>query len=206
MNQVELRRGGSFVRGLVDGTSVAFAANAMPRSGRVHRMQRSRGVSAFEHIVVATEFGSSSFRAVQLATELATRLHARLTVLHVAPAGRPVYPVDEPLAFRQPIHEGRERDAKRALDALLGAFASSGPRYEGVVRIGEPAREIVAYAEESACDLIVVGTHGRGAPSRWVLGSVAERVVRASRVPVLTVRTEAARGVRRWQESGSPSG
>jgi nucleotide-binding universal stress UspA family protein len=169
-------------------------------------VHRRRGVSAFQHIVVATEFGSSSVRAVQLATELAARLRARLTVLHVVPAGRPVYPVDEPLAFRAPSFEGHEREAKRELDALLGSYASSGARYDGVVRVGEPAREILAYAEELACDLIVVGTHGRAAPSRWVLGSVATRVVRASRVPVLTVRREAVRDHWRWRESGTASG
>ncbi len=53
---------------------------------------------------------------------------------------------------------------------------------------GSPAREIVRYATREGCDLICMGTHGRGGLDRLLLGSVAERVVRSSEVPVLTVR------------------
>ncbi|MFT4905433.1 MAG: nucleotide-binding universal stress UspA family protein [Natronomonas sp.] len=53
---------------------------------------------------------------------------------------------------------------------------------------GPPSREIVSYATDEDCDLIVMGTHGRGGLNRLLLGSVAERVVRSSDVPVMTVR------------------
>lgn len=53
---------------------------------------------------------------------------------------------------------------------------------------GSPAREIVTYANEEGCDVIVMGTHGRNGVSRLLLGSVAERVVRSSAIPVLTIR------------------
>lgn len=53
---------------------------------------------------------------------------------------------------------------------------------------GQPSREISAYADRGNCDLIVMGTHGRGGLTRLLLGSVAERVVRTSSVPVLTVK------------------
>jgi nucleotide-binding universal stress UspA family protein len=59
---------------------------------------------------------------------------------------------------------------------------------ETAVLEGSPSREIVRYAEAQDCDLVVMGTHGRGGIDRLLLGSVAERVVRASEVPVLTVR------------------
>lgn len=59
---------------------------------------------------------------------------------------------------------------------------------EGVVTRGIPSTEIVDHARENDCDLIVMGTHGRGGLNRLLLGSVAERVVRTSEVPVLTVR------------------
>ena len=55
---------------------------------------------------------------------------------------------------------------------------------------GSPAREIVDYAEEEGIDVIVMGTHGRSGVDRLLLGSVAERVVRSSTVPVLTIRVE----------------
>ena len=60
------------------------------------------------------------------------------------------------------------------------------------VREGQPYREIVDYGEEVGADLIVMGTHGRGGIDRLLLGSVAEKVVRASSVPVLTVGVKSA--------------
>ena len=59
------------------------------------------------------------------------------------------------------------------------------------MREGPPSREIVEYADAEGCDLVVMGTHGRGGLNRLLLGSVAERVVRSSNVPVLTVRVGA---------------
>lgn len=53
---------------------------------------------------------------------------------------------------------------------------------------GSPAKEIVRYASEQPCDVIVMGTHGRSGFDRLLLGSVAERVVRSAEVPVLTIR------------------
>lgn len=53
---------------------------------------------------------------------------------------------------------------------------------------GSPSRDIVSYASENPCDVIVMGTHGRSGVDRLLLGSVAERVVRSSPVPVVTLR------------------
>ncbi len=73
--------------------------------------------------------------------------------------------------------------------ALDRATEHAGDRLtERVLVEGSPSAEIVDYAEEAGCDLIVMGTHGRGGIDRLLLGSVAERVVRTSPVPVLTVR------------------
>lgn len=143
--------------------------------------------------MVATDFGSSSVAAVKLAADLASTLAASLTVLHVARAGPIVNPTDKPFAAPLPPAEEREIDIKRELDAFLERLSrAETPSCNGVIRFGTPAREILAYAEESACDLIVLGTHGRGL-SRWVLGSVADKVVRGARVPVLTVPAEGPR-------------
>ena len=68
---------------------------------------------------------------------------------------------------------------------------SRADRVVTAMREGPPSREIVGYATEEGCDLIVMGTHGRGGLNRLLLGSVAERVVRSSEVPVLTVRVGA---------------
>jgi nucleotide-binding universal stress UspA family protein len=138
-------------------------------------------------VLVATDFGSSSLRAVRFAAELAAQLSARLTVLHVIHDVPPMYPVESPPPLPLPAPDERERGTKRELDQFLETLENGARPCEGVVRFGEPSHEIVAYAAESACDLVVVGTHGRGALSRLLLGSVASRVLRASAVPVLIV-------------------
>lgn len=143
----------------------------------------------FQHVLVATDFGSSSLRAVHVAAELANRLAAHLTVLHVIHEAPPAYGVEAQL-LTVDTPEARERAAKVELDAYLESLAHAGRPCAGVVRFGDPAQEIVAYAEEAACDVIVVGTHGRRGLTRWLLGSVAEKLVRSSHIPVLTVRAD----------------
>jgi nucleotide-binding universal stress UspA family protein len=64
--------------------------------------------------------------------------------------------------------------------------AKGGVRVAGHAVLGDPASEIVRWANDHGCDLIVVGTHGRRGFQRFLLGSVAERVVRTADVPVLT--------------------
>jgi universal stress protein A len=146
-------------------------------------------VYAFEHIVVATDFGSSSVGAVHLAAAMAERFDARLTVLHVVHDTPRTHPAAASVPVL-PSARRRELAAKRELDAFLDELAARGPLEAGFVRFGEPASEIVAFAFESACDLVVVGTHGRRRLTRWLLGSVAERVARRAPVPVLTVRAD----------------
>ena len=84
--------------------------------------------------------------------------------------------------FRKSILE----TAHRQLDTLLAAT----PGASGVVLVGPPAGRIIENAAECNADLIVMGTHGRGALTRLVLGSVAARVVRTAHCPVLTIRDD----------------
>ncbi|MCU4718639.1 universal stress protein [Halapricum hydrolyticum] len=79
-----------------------------------------------------------------------------------------------------------EEEGAAALD-VIDEYAD-GLAIERQVVEGSPSRRIVQYAEDEDMDLIVMGTHGRGGIDRLLLGSVAERVVRTSPVPVLTVR------------------
>lgn len=79
-----------------------------------------------------------------------------------------------------------EEEGRAALDAV--EERAVGIPVETMLLEGSPANEIVEYAEGEDCDVIVMGTHGRSGVDRLLLGSVAERVVRTSPVPVLTVR------------------
>jgi nucleotide-binding universal stress UspA family protein len=77
--------------------------------------------------------------------------------------------------------------AQEALDSALSSARARYPRCEGLLQAGAPYERILAVAKESGVDLIAMGTHGRRGVSRFMLGSVAERIVRMSPVPVLTV-------------------
>ena len=80
--------------------------------------------------------------------------------------------------------EERVEKARSQVEALTdGAIP-----VETVVRTGRPDREVVAYAEEAAVDHVVVGSHGRSGPSRILLGSIAESIIRRSPTPVTVVR------------------
>ena len=58
------------------------------------------------------------------------------------------------------------------------------------IRFGQPADEILTYAQELGCDMIVMSTHGRSGVGRWVYGSVADKVLRGSKIPVLLIRVQ----------------
>jgi nucleotide-binding universal stress UspA family protein len=82
-----------------------------------------------------------------------------------------------------------EDTAQSAVDSVEHkATRHSLSRVETVVRYGHPYREINAYTDVNDIDLVVMGTHGRSGLERYLLGSVTEKLVRTSRVPVLTVR------------------
>ncbi len=69
---------------------------------------------------------------------------------------------------------------------------AAGYKAVSAIRFGQPADEIIAYAAKSGCDLIVMSTHGRSGIGRWVYGSVADKVLRSSSIPVLLVRAKDA--------------
>lgn len=82
----------------------------------------------------------------------------------------------------------KEKQAQRYLDRIAKRMEKKGINVLTRVLIGDPAQEISFYAEHPSSDLIIMSSHGRTGPSRWAHGSVADKVFRASCVPVLMVR------------------
>jgi nucleotide-binding universal stress UspA family protein len=82
----------------------------------------------------------------------------------------------------------KEKPAERYLGRIAKKMESRGFKVNQEVLIGDPATEIVSYASHPGCDIIVMSSHGRSGPSRWAYGSVADKVFRATCVPVLMVR------------------
>jgi nucleotide-binding universal stress UspA family protein len=94
-----------------------------------------------------------------------------------------VYPVygDEAIA-------AMVKAAHADLDAAAQGLNSAGIAVSSAVRVGSPATTLLALLDETAHDLVIAATHGRTGVARWVLGSVAERLIEGPRTPVLLVR------------------
>jgi len=143
-------------------------------------------------ILVPTDFGETSEHALEAALDLAKALQAKLHVLHVYQV--PVYGFPDGAFVPGPEVATRISEAaQKGLDSVLERYAPQGVPMAKTLRTGAPAEEIVALAKELPADLIVMGTHGRGMIAHALLGSVTERVVRTSPVPVLTIRHRAHR-------------
>lgn len=133
----------------------------------------------FRKILVATDFGSSSDRALETAAAFATRFSADLIVLHVIEETAYAYPF--------PMPKGVRERAQARLDEVVGSLRARMLQASGVLREGVAWYEIVTAAQALGADLLAVGSQGRHGLPRFVVGSVAERVVRTAPVPVLTV-------------------
>lgn len=134
------------------------------------------------HLLVPVDFDDVSDLAVRTAMTLADRFHARLTLLHVLQLPRTA------LALGLEVPEEQlHANARRNLEAVKARVGRRHPDVVSVVVPGEPWSKIVELAKSLDADLIVMGTHGRHGLPRMFLGSVAERVLRASPVPVLAV-------------------
>lgn len=144
-----------------------------------------------ERILVPTDLSEFSHHALRYGCEFANRFNAELHLLNVVQDVVALVP--EPgMAFPAPGEYMAElRDASRAaLDKLPESGALTSGRVVRDVRVGTPFVEIVRYARDLNCDLIVIGTHGRSGLAHVLLGSTAEKVVRKAPCPVLTVRPE----------------
>ena len=144
---------------------------------------------ALKTILVATDFSEAADAALAYGRELARNFGATLHVLHVADDVYVRLGGDAYVAVLPELQQDIEQQAKKRLEALLVDNDKNPlPVKAVVVTATATALAIVDYAAEANVDLIVVGTHGRGAVAHLLMGSVAERVVRTARCPVLTVR------------------
>ncbi len=115
---------------------------------------------------------------------------APVVVPTVAPAVEvyPFYMTADFLAMETAERKRIERELGEYLEGVAKRLQSGALKIHTVVRFGQPAEEILQYAEEIGADLIALCTHGRSGLSRWVYGSVADKVLRGANCPVLLVR------------------
>lgn len=140
----------------------------------------------YDRILVPTDGSEGVERAVEHAVDLASAHGAALQVVYVVnTASFATLPME---TSWEGVGDMLREDGATALQRVEEIADAAGVPVETHLLEGSPSREIVRYAEDGGVDLIVMGTHGRGGIDRLLLGSVAERVVRSSEVPVLTVR------------------
>jgi nucleotide-binding universal stress UspA family protein len=137
----------------------------------------------YDDILVPSDGSPEAERAAGHAIELADRVGATIHGLFVVNEAEPIHPG----ARRRRESDERSARGQRALDELQGWAEAHGVPVDTAIVEGEPATAIVERATAVGADLIVMGTHGRSGVERVLIGSVTERVVRASPVPVTTL-------------------
>ncbi len=142
-----------------------------------------------KRILAPTDFSPHAEEALHFACDLAQKLGASLDLLHVLPEVVPVV-ADLSVAASLPpdYYEEAEEQANQSLAGSLKPGWSKPSEVKTAVRWGGAVEAICQYAQEQGVDLVVIATHGRTGLSHVLLGSVAERIVRESPCPVLTLR------------------
>jgi nucleotide-binding universal stress UspA family protein len=141
----------------------------------------------WNRICCAVDFSEPSWIAMEHAADLASRLRAELTLVHVRAPPPPA--ASDMLVSSRGVTEIEARQAEETLEVWRSdAEQRAALPVRARMLLGDPPLEIARFAEREGLDLVVLGTHGRSGFSRLLLGSVAERVLRHAPVPVLVIR------------------
>ena len=149
-------------------------------------MTKARGPEpVIATILVPTDFSPCSKEALTYAAALAKRFGAKIVLFHVIETWS--YAMTESLQWTD-LYANLTTVVEPLLDGLVRELQDGGIAAAGAFTQGVSYDEIVKKARDARADLIVIGTHGRRGMGHFLMGSVAERVVRLSPCPVLTVR------------------
>jgi len=129
-------------------------------------------------------------KALEVAEPLALAGGLELLLLRVVPVAPPLVVEGRMIMTADEVAAMERRDAEVYLAMVAAGLRARGLRVRRLLRVGDPARAILAAAEAERATLIAMATHGRGGLGRLLFGSVTARVMRASPIPVLTVRPE----------------
>jgi len=131
-------------------------------------------------------------RALPVALDLCARHHARLILVAVHEPTLPTYVGHGALAMDQRYETGLRDGLARYLDVTAASIRADDATIDVEVNllVGSPVPSIDDYARQHGAELIVMTSHGRGGPARWMMGSVADGLVRRLHTPVLVVRVD----------------
>ncbi|MEA3336215.1 MAG: universal stress protein [Chloroflexota bacterium] len=142
----------------------------------------------YRRILVTLDGSDRAELALTHATRMAAQFDSELVLLRVVVSPYSIAAPDMVLASYDSDHEALRAHAGEYLDRIVTRLAEEGYRVRSVTSEGPVAEVILDHAEALDVDLIVMSTHGRGGVSRWVYGSVADRVLQGASCPVLLVR------------------
>jgi nucleotide-binding universal stress UspA family protein len=137
-------------------------------------------------IMVPTDFGPASQAALDGAIELANKLEASIVLMHVYQLPVYAYPA-KPITPKPELNAEIENAASKMLTDAAAAAWHGGVSITTVLRVGVPWEQILRAAKDQEVGLIIMGTRGMSGFTRAYMGSTAERVVRHSPIPVLTL-------------------
>ncbi|GBD16403.1 Universal stress protein [bacterium HR26] len=142
----------------------------------------------FETIILPLDGSEPSESALPYAAALAELTSAPIVVIHVLEEMRPVFDAHRgEVVWISPEQPRVELEAPELLEEPIGRLRTAGLTVRPVLRLGDPAAEILAEVERWRAPLTVMASHGRGELERLLLGSVADRIVREAPAPVLVV-------------------
>jgi len=147
----------------------------------------------FKKIMVATDGSPCSWLVAEKGIELARLSGGKVYAVYVvstaylAPINGDTFPASvDP--YWESVHEAWEKQGQQAVNSVKSLGEKKGVNVEPVLLDGNPSEELIQYAEEEEMDIVVMGTFGKTGLNRLLLGSVAENLVRHSKVPVMVVR------------------
>ena len=139
-----------------------------------------------KNILLPTDFSKTSLTAAEYALELADEYKAKLHVLNVLEKTPPILAIRSLDLSREKIIESIDADAQSNLnDCVKNIKKIKDIEIISAIRKGIDYEEIIKYSKEKKIDIIVIATHGRTGLIHTLLGSVAEKVIRYSKIPVL---------------------
>ncbi|WP_233085653.1 universal stress protein [Methanococcoides orientis] len=140
----------------------------------------------YKKILIATDGSENADSAVLSGIDIAKKLDAKVYAVCVVPTHpSSSMPIGSRMMQWEVPFKVMMEEARKAVEQVADACSSSGVAVETLVLEGHPAEEIIKYAEENKMDLIVMGSLGKTGLTRLLLGSVAEEVLRHSKVDVM---------------------
>jgi nucleotide-binding universal stress UspA family protein len=139
----------------------------------------------YKKILIATDGSEYTKKAVDYGVDLANNTGGKLLAIYVIDTrSYDSIPLSAPMEYAYSL---LRKEGDTAIKYVADRAEAAGLEVEGIIAQGHPADEIINYAEKNSIDLIVMGTLGKSGLDRFLLGSVADKVIRNSKIPVIAV-------------------